>query len=146
MRARPPPRHGSIALPAWAKRVLDAAIPGWRALPGAVTFQSVRRAGQWAHRALHAPRAVVRGTATARLDGARLLGWPEDREVALAQACHAEVVAREWTAPSRLPARGPRCIPARVPSGREPWAPGTRASHVASGRCSRKGRGSRRLC
>jgi hypothetical protein len=92
-------------------------------VPGVVTMQSVRRAGQSAHRALHAPRAVVRGTARARLDGARLLGRPEDREVALAQARHAEVVAREWTSPSRLPGRGPRRIPARAPSGREPWAP-----------------------
>ncbi len=150
------PRHVSLALPAWAKRVLDVALPRWRTLPedgylftsprnrtkvrtdldrtlralvdralvaGVVTMQAVRRAGQSAHRALHAPRAVVRGTATARFDGARLLGRQDDRKVAIAQADHAEVVAREWTSPARLPGRGPRRIPARAPSGRAPWEP-----------------------
>jgi hypothetical protein len=156
----PPPHetslHVSLALPGWTKNVLDAAIPGWRVLPGdallfesprkrgtvrkdldrtlralveravvpgEVTMSSVRRAGQSAHRALHAPRAVVRGTPAARFDGAQIVGRWEDREVAQAQARHAEVVARVWTSPARLPGRGPRRIPARAPSGRAPWEP-----------------------
>ncbi len=75
-------------------------------VPGVVTLQS-----------------VVRATSTARLDGAQLLGPTEDGQVALAQARHGELVAREWTSPLRLPRRGPRRIRARAPSGRAPWAP-----------------------
>lgn len=112
------PRHVSLALPAWARRVLDAALPRWRTLPadgylfasprdrtkvrtdldrtlrdlvdravvpGVVTMQSVRRAGQSAHRALPPP---------ARWCGAR----PRRASTGhIAQARHAEVVAREWT-------------------------------------------------